>query len=100
MYMELFTAVIGRLRDVSVNVRKVALRLFSQLVYTFAILFDVKVGEGEQFVDKETTLIEYEAAEKNYIRVKEAHDQSRSALHCQITRGAGQRSGSGMRGFE
>ena len=32
--------------------------------------------------------------------MKEAHDQSRSALHCQITRGAGQRSGSGMRGFE
>ena len=74
MYMELFTAVLGRLRDVTVNVRKHALKLLQQLVYTWAIIFDVKVGEGEQFVDSETVLHQYEAVEKQYIKAKEDHD--------------------------
>ena len=74
MYMELFTAVIGRLRDTSVHVRKNALKLLQQLVFTFSIIFDVKVGMGEQFPAKETVCVEYESDEGQYIKTKEVFD--------------------------
>ena len=74
MYMELFTAVLGRLNDQTVNVRKYALKLLQQLVYTFAVIFEVKRGEGEKFPPQEQVLEDYEKAEKNFLKVKDEHD--------------------------
>jgi hypothetical protein len=39
--MDLFTAVIGRMKDQAVNVRTAALRLFQQMVQLFAAMFKV-----------------------------------------------------------
>lgn len=44
MYMDIFMAVLARLRDTAVNVRRQALRLFQQMVCIYALFFDVNVS--------------------------------------------------------
>ena len=59
MYMELFTAVIGRLKDTTVNVRRQALRLYQQMVCIYALIFDVDVTKGAKFLSMEEVLKEF-----------------------------------------
>lgn len=59
MYMELFTAVIGRLKDTTVNVRRQALRLYQQMVCIYALIFDVDVTKGAKFLSMEEVLREF-----------------------------------------
>ena len=40
------------------------------------MIFEVKAGEGEQFPAQETVLNEYEAAEKNFLKIKDVFDTS------------------------
>jgi hypothetical protein len=47
--MELFQAVIGRLKDVAVLVRKSALALYQQLICIYALIFRVDVTKGQKF---------------------------------------------------
>ena len=56
------------------QVRKYALKLLQQLVYTFSIIFEVRRGEGDKFPAHETVLADYEAAESHWLRVKDAFD--------------------------
>ena len=60
MYMELFTAVIGRLKDTTVNVRRQALRLYQQMVCIYALIFDVDVTKGAKFLSMEEVLREFQ----------------------------------------
>ena len=53
LYIDLFAAVVGRLKDQSVNCRKNALKLLQQLVYLFSIFYGVKAGENEKFPDQD-----------------------------------------------
>lgn len=52
-YMELFQSVIGRLKDVAVQVRKTALRLYQQLICIYALIFRVDVAKGDKFPSME-----------------------------------------------
>jgi condensin complex subunit 1 len=45
-YMELFQAVIGRLKDAAVLVRKSALNLYQQLICIYALIFRIDVMKG------------------------------------------------------
>lgn len=45
-YMELFIAVVGRLKDSAVLVRKSALSLYQQLICIYALIFRVDVNKG------------------------------------------------------
>lgn len=49
MYMSLFQAVIGRLRDQAVNVRKSALGIFQDLLIVCGWIFNVDMRKNERF---------------------------------------------------
>ena len=49
-YLELFAHVVGRFQDVTVLVRKNALKLFDQLVQIFGIIFNVDRNRNETFL--------------------------------------------------
>ena len=76
LYLELFAAVVSRLRDQTVYVRKLALKLLQQLVYVFSILHGVKAGENEQFPGKERVLEEFEQAESELEALKAGYDRA------------------------
>jgi len=46
MYIDLFKAVIERLRDTAVQVRKTALRLFQDMLIVFGWLFGADIRKG------------------------------------------------------
>ena len=70
MYMELFQAVLGRLRDFAVAVRRQAVRLFQQMVQVYAYIFNV-VDTDATFPSMEAVMNDYQQAEKNVQREEE-----------------------------
>ena len=76
MYLELLAAVASRLRDQTVYVRKLALKLLQQLVYVFSIFHGVRAGENEQFPDKERVIEEFEQAESKLKAFKAGYDRA------------------------
>lgn len=64
--MDIFMAVLARLRDTAVNVRRQALRLFQQMVCIYALFFDVNVSQNKKFQPMEEVLREYQLAETNF----------------------------------
>jgi hypothetical protein len=51
MYLNLFTNVIGRFKDLTVFVRKGALKLFYIIFIIFGLIFNVNHIDGERFLD-------------------------------------------------
>lgn len=72
-YLELFSFVVGRFQDVTVLVRKNALKLFDQLVQIFGIIFNVDQKNNDTFLSLEQVETELAEAEKVY-------EQSRNDL--------------------
>ena len=52
-YFDLLKGVIGRLHDCTTNVRKNALKLFSQMVVIYGMIFNVDLKKGRKFGSKE-----------------------------------------------
>ena len=75
MYLELFASVVSRLRDQTVYVRKLALKLLQQLVYMFSIFYDIKAAQNEQFPSKEQVLNEFESAEQMLKEMQKSYDE-------------------------
>jgi len=80
-YMELFQAVIGRLKDVAVLVRKSALSLYQQLICIYALIFRVDVTHGQKFPTMEQVLADYEQSLKDYEGAKKVLDNKINALN-------------------
>ena len=70
MYMELFTRVIERLKDVAVQVRKTALRLYQQMVCIYGLIFNVDIRQGGKFLSMEAVLKEYQSAKTDSANAK------------------------------
>lgn len=49
LYIDLLKAVIGRLKDVTVQVRKSALKIFQDLIIVCGWIFGVDMSKGEKF---------------------------------------------------
>lgn len=65
-YLELFSCVVGRFQDVTVLVRKHALKLFDQLVQIFGIIFNVDRSKNETFLQLDQVSAELLNAGKEY----------------------------------
>ena len=65
MYSDLFTLVIGRLRDTISKVRKQALLLFKDMVDVYALIF-AKVNQGASFISMDVVVTQYQQFENDY----------------------------------
>jgi hypothetical protein len=66
MYIDLFRAVIGRLKDQAVNVRKTALYLFQDMLIVCGWIFGVDMRKGEKFQSIDEVSKELQESDLNY----------------------------------
>jgi hypothetical protein len=66
MYMDLFKAVSGRLKDQAVNVRKGALMIFQDLLIVCGFIFGVDMKKGDKFLTIEEVQKELQESQTNF----------------------------------
>ena len=80
IYLELFQATVGRFQDVTVLVRKNALKLFDQLIQIFAIIFNVERKQNEKFLEADQIRKELEDSEADLETTKNSLAKCQSEM--------------------